>query len=84
MEKIHNPQYLLEITQEQKFTVSVQAENAQQTIELANCQQFHYESEFPPELLVKKLVLLRKRNSLEVKCPAARPACQGAIQCKAN
>ena len=60
MEKIPNPQYLLEITQEQKFTVSVEAETVQQAIELVNCQKGHYECEFPPELLVKKTRIIKK------------------------
>ncbi len=60
MEKIPIPQYLLEITQEQKFTVSVEAENAQQAIELANRQQGYCECEFPPELLVKKTRIIKK------------------------
>ncbi len=60
MEKIPNPQYLLEITQEQKFTVSVEAENVQQAIELVNCQQGQCECEFPPELLVKRTRIIKK------------------------
>jgi len=60
MEKKPSPQYPLEITQEQKFTVSVQAENVQQAIELANCQQGQCECEFPPELLVKKTRIIKR------------------------
>ncbi len=54
------PMFLIEITQEQKFTVSVEAENVQQAIELANSQQGHCECEFPPELLVKKTRIIKK------------------------
>ena len=60
MEQILSIQYLLEITREQKFTVSIEAENVQQAIELVNCQQGHYECEFPPELLVKKTRIIKK------------------------
>ena len=46
--------YLLEITQQQKFAVSVEAESEQQAIELANCQYGRCECEFPPEILTEQ------------------------------
>jgi hypothetical protein len=46
--------YLVEITQEQKFTVNVDAESAEEAIELANSQQGYCECEFPPEILIGK------------------------------
>ena len=60
MEINTNPTFLLEITQEQKFTVSVEAENELQAIELVNCEKGHCECEFPPELLVKKTRIIKK------------------------
>ena len=44
--------YLVEITQEQKFTASVDADRPAQAIELANDSQG--ECAFPPEILVRK------------------------------
>ena len=46
--------YLVEVTQEQKFTVSVEAEDVHHAIELANSQQGKCECELPPELLIKR------------------------------
>ena len=46
--------YLLEITLEQKFTVSVEAESEQQAIELVNSQYGRRECEFPPEILTER------------------------------
>ena len=46
--------YLVEITQEQKFTVSVDADCPAQAIELANDSKGECECAFPPEILVRK------------------------------
>ena len=54
MEKLSGDQYLVEITQQQKFAVSVEAESEQQAIELANCQYGRCECEFPPEILTEQ------------------------------
>ena len=54
MEKKLSSQYLVEIVQEQKFTVSVEGKSKQRAIELANCQYGHCECEFPPELLIER------------------------------
>jgi hypothetical protein len=47
-------QFLVEITQQQKFAVSVEAESEQEAIELANCQYGRCECEFPPEILTEQ------------------------------
>ena len=54
MDKATKPEYLVEITLQQKFTLSVQAENPQHAIELANSQYSNRECELPPEILVEK------------------------------
>ena len=46
--------YLVEITQEQKFTVSIDADSSAQAIELANDSQGECECAFPPEILISK------------------------------
>ena len=47
-------QFLVEITQQQKFAVSVEAESEQQAIDLVNCQYGQCECEFPPEILTEQ------------------------------
>ena len=51
--------YLVEITQEQKFTFTVDAENPEQAIELANQFCGECECEFPPEILINKTRIIR-------------------------
>jgi hypothetical protein len=51
-ETLHH--YSVEITQQQKFAVSVKAESEQEAIELANSQYGKCECEYPPEILVEK------------------------------
>ena len=53
-------QYLVEITQQQTFTVSVEAESEQQAIELVNSQYGLIEHEFPPEILIKRTRSVRQ------------------------
>ena len=52
-------QFLVEITQQQKFAVSVEAESEQEAIELANSQYGNCECEFPPEILVEKTCVVK-------------------------
>jgi hypothetical protein len=52
--KRSSAEFLIEITQEQKLTVSVEAENETRAIELVNSQYGLLEREFPPEILIEK------------------------------
>ena len=54
MDSLINSIYLVEVTQAQIFTVSVEAESEQQAIELANAQCGKCECEYPPEIQVEK------------------------------
>ena len=54
MEEVALLQYLVEITQKQQFTISVEAENEAQAIELVNCQYGLIEHEYPPEILIER------------------------------
>lgn len=50
---------LVEVTQQQTFTVSIEAENPLQAVELVHSLQGELESEQPPELLPEKSTILR-------------------------
>jgi hypothetical protein len=52
-------QFSVEITQQQKFTVSLEAESEQEAIDLANAQYGSCECEYPPEILVEKTRIVK-------------------------
>ena len=54
-----NTDFLVEITQEQVFAVSVKAESADQAIDLANYQKAKLEQAYPPEILTERTRVIR-------------------------